>query len=573
MAMLYAKYLEVGKPNGLSFKKYLKVIGFVNDAEGKRGKDDGWSSQLASTERRRGGAQRIEVPKQKVQGKLTVMVLLVDFADKVGNRSVSDFETMLFSKGRYLTGSMRDFFAEASLGKVDVQGTVHGWLRLPETYAFYAGEDSGTGTYPRNAQRMAEDAIRVAKESGVPFPNELDLFRNGQVTSLFIVHAGPGAEVQTSAALRLRNIWSHKWFMPNPVTVGDNLEASVYLTVPEDAKVGVCAHELGHLAFQWEDFYDPNYAEDGSEWDGAGNWDLMAGGSYNGGGSTPAHPAGLHKYQHGWVDVQVVKTSTEITLPPYTPSQGKIIQAISPEYAQGKQYLIIENRARRGFDSYLPGEGLLVWRVDEAEHMFKPDRPALLLLQADGHHDLEQAGDWNAGDAGDPFPGSTNQTELTDTGIVSTTFPGGTPSGLALRNIKRDPITGEVSFKIEIGKTKAGILNGRAEPQKNIPDASSRGVSSTITIAGAGNVKEVAVSVSIIHDYSSDLRIELKGPGGQTAVLFDRAGGNTAFVPHIYRPAAFKGKPATGNWTLNVSDLVKADVGKLNAWTLDITLA
>jgi transposase len=31
-----------------------------------------------------------------------------------------------------------------------------------------------------------------------------------------------------------------------------------YLTFPEDCKMGVCAHELGHLAFQWEDFYDPN---------------------------------------------------------------------------------------------------------------------------------------------------------------------------------------------------------------------------------------------------------------------------------------------------------------------------
>jgi hypothetical protein len=26
-------------------------------------------------------------------------------------------------------------------------------------------------------------------------------------------------------------------------------------------------------------FYDPNYDEDGMEWDGSGVWDLMAGGS------------------------------------------------------------------------------------------------------------------------------------------------------------------------------------------------------------------------------------------------------------------------------------------------------
>ena len=60
------------------------------------------------------------------------------------------------------------------------------------------------------------------------------------------------------------NIWSHKADLQKAVKVNPRPIANNYLTIPEDAKMGVCAHELEHLLFQWDDFYDPNYDEDGS---------------------------------------------------------------------------------------------------------------------------------------------------------------------------------------------------------------------------------------------------------------------------------------------------------------------
>ena len=77
---------------------------------------------------------------------------------------------------------------------------------------------------------------------------------------------------------------------------GDQIYA--YLTVPEDARIGVCAHELGHLLFGWPDLYDTDNTSDG-----IGNWCLMAGGSWNGGGDTPAHPSAWCKAQQEWVTV------------------------------------------------------------------------------------------------------------------------------------------------------------------------------------------------------------------------------------------------------------------------------
>ena len=62
----------------------------------------------------------------------------------------------------------------------------------------------------------------------------------------------------------------------------------------------------------------------------------------------------------------------------------------------------------------------------------------MLLMQADGRHDLENANDADEGDPGDPFPGSSARHDLGDRGQVSTSFPGQKRSGVSLRNITVD---------------------------------------------------------------------------------------------------------------------------------------
>ncbi len=444
IAHLHAEYLRHRaryKGRRLSFKRYLQRIGFTDPAAGLQRADTGTRSTVTP------GMELVAVPSRKVTGTLRIIVLLVDFPDNKGARAVSEYEDMLFSRSTFQTGSLRDFYAEASRAHVDVLGSVHGWLRMPKPYWYYVNNRSGTGPYPRNAQKLAEDAVKAALKKKVPFKADLDKFGDGAITGLFVVHAGRGAEVMHTTADQNKAIWSHKADMANAVKVSSGLAATNYLTVPEDCHMGVCAHELGHLAFQWDDFYDPNYDEDGSYWDGSGVWDLMAGGSWNNGGLTPAHPAGLHKSQHGWVDVrEITSTALQVVLPPYSKEAGKVLRIRSPKFA-ATQCLILENRRRKGFDRMLPGSGLLVWRVDTRMEQINPDKPAMLLLEADGRHDMEAGGDLDEGDAGDPFPGSAKKTSLGDTGATSTSFPG-VPSGVKLANISLDPGTGNVHLDV-----------------------------------------------------------------------------------------------------------------------------
>ena len=466
MAMLFMEYRRSGKMKTMTFREYLKSINFVNPAKDIVGMDD-------AARFRRGPAgpelipELIDVPSRPVIGKLRVKVLMVDFPDRKGALTVNHYNDMLFSKSTYPTGSMRDYYKEVSVGKVEIAGSVHGWLRMPNAYSYYTNNESGLGekAYPHNAQRLAEDAVKAALRSGVKFEKELDNLKQGIITALFIVHAGRGAEELKPRSESGKEIWSHKWSMLNPVQIVKGLAASIYLMVSQDCKVGVCAHELGHLAFQWQDFYDPNYAEDGNEWDGSGVWDLMAGGSYNGDGMCPAHPAGLHKLQHGWVKVTTVEKSQSLTLKPCTAKSGHVCKIVSPSYG-AKQYLVLENRKKSGFDHHLPGEGLLVWRIDEKGEMEAADRPGMLLIQADGRHDLEKPDDWNEGDAGDPFPGKNKKNQLKDTGKINTSFPGSPRSGVTLDNICRDPATGVIKLNVKMSGTGASTQKKKGQPKK-----------------------------------------------------------------------------------------------------------
>lgn len=462
--------------SGVTFAQYLESIGFVDPSVDTVGMDDRVLAKAAATG---SGVELISIPERKVQGVLKVMVLLVDFEDRPGSKEVGHYEDLLFSKDKHPTGSMRDYYAEVSRGKVDVVGSVHGWLRMPHPYSYYVNNASGTNpdTYPRNCKRLAEDAAGAALAAGVAFDSDLDKLGQGFVTALFIVHSGRGAEHLQTVAEQKQHIWSHKWNVEKPVEVASHLNVTTYLVVNQDCKVGVCAHELGHLAFQWQDFYDPNYKDDGEYWAGSGSWDLMASGSHNYGGARPAHPAGLHKMQHGWVPVQTVEQSTSLVIKPIDAAGGKLVKIRSNAFADD-QYLLLENRRLHGFDKHLPGEGLLVWRVDESKEMFAPATPGLQLVQADGRQQLETPSEENQGDDSDPFPGSEGVTQLKETGRASTSFPG-RKSGIVLSNIAVDG-NGWVTLDVEIGGSGPVAAKATAKaaakktPAKKRPAASRK---------------------------------------------------------------------------------------------------
>lgn len=124
----------------------------------------------------------------------------------------------------------------------------------------------------------------------------------------------------------------------------------------------------------------------------------------------------------------------------------------------------------------------------------------------------------------------------------------------------------------------ASVIRSEAMPGASIPDNTPAGITSAIAVNGSGAVRAIKVGVDITHTYIGDLRVELVGPAGRSAVLHDRSGHDRDNLIATYTSAAqaglagFVGQSVQGAWTLRVADLAGRDVGKLNRWELEITL-
>lgn len=377
-------------------------------------------------------------------GTRKALVLLVDFSDKAAKEKQQHYKDMLFSQGTYPTGSLCDYYWEASYNKLRITGEVSGdggktagWHRAPQSYSYYANGNYGIyGDYPQNAQKLVEDIVDLAANY-VKF-SDYDNDGDGFVDALFIVHAGQGAEVTGN----VNDIWSHQWSI-KPKTV-DGVKVCDYSMEPEDGNIGVFCHELGHV-FGLPDLYDYGYDSAG-----VGTWDIMAAGSWNNGGLTPAHFGSWCKIKLGWLDPVVIFNKKQtVAIKPYTNNAQVYKLPIKNE--NSKEYYLIENRRQLGFDKYLPGQGAIILHVDENQQNNDDQNHYLVdIEQCDGRSDLNKNA--NRGDATDAYPSGGNA-EFTINSTPSCKAYNGTDSGVAVTNIKLsgEDITADISVILNTG--------------------------------------------------------------------------------------------------------------------------
>ena len=321
----------------------------------------------------------------------------------------------LFGRSRGDTVSYADYWREVSGGLLRIEGQVTPWLTLKKPAQHYlAAEQFGWSSFGRTAELREE--VLAAADRQIDFaefdndgpdgaPNSGD--DDGYVDFVAIVYALPCPGEHRAGA-----IWPHRAAMPpyESQTVGANgrpIRIADYMILPAvDAEscgplqIGVLAHETGH-ALGLPDLYD----YDGSS-QGIGAWGLMGTGSHAAHHS-PSHLSAWEKEQLGWVRVSWIHQADSAVH--FEPVQRT--RTVYRFDGESGEYLLLENRQRIGSDRYLPGSGLLVWRVDPERAelgAWNSDerRAAVSLVEADGRNDLSRG---FRADAGDPFPGRTTR--------------------------------------------------------------------------------------------------------------------------------------------------------------------
>src|SRR5213083_605687 len=332
-------------------------------------------------------------------GVARILVLLIQFSDTAANPSHDGayFDSRLNATGGSVR-SVRTYYQEVSRGALTLNATIIStWFTSAHPMSYY-GADSSTGVDDANGPiyRLVVEAVRLADPS-VNFAS-FDTNGDGVVDHLMVVHAGAGQESNPG---QKDLIWSHRWAVldADPTTPGsqsltaDGVQIYGYTMESEDFVVGTVTHEFGH-DLGLPDLYDT----DGSS-HGAGIWDIMSLGSWNGNpaGSSPAHMSAWSLMRLGWVTPTDVTTSLVGTSIDAVETSGRVFRLNNP--GNSLEYFLIENRQPLGFDAGLPGSGLLIWHVDDSQTSNDQDNHRLL--------DLEEADEGVSGDrptdSGDPW--------------------------------------------------------------------------------------------------------------------------------------------------------------------------
>lgn len=513
--------------------------------------------EVAGTARVFGANRGLLTGRRVSEGLVRGLTILVQFADVTATTTTAEVDALLNEEGYARNGnagSVRDYFLEQSGGKLDYRNTVVGPVTLPQPQAFYVQNS------------LVQPALDAAvSQFGVDL-RTFDSRGQGIVDAVNFLYAG--------RTLYQGELWPHngeRRLVYGPVRTTFYMLTSMGRS-PVDLTIGTFCHESAHLLCRFPDLYD--YGErdgDLEESAGIGSFCLMGSGNHLGNGRRPAAICAYLKDLVDWYDERVIVNSPGV----HTATAGEAARVLKFETPRPNEYFLVENRTAIGRDAALPSSGLAVYHCDtlgsnEWEEGTRERHYQVALLQADGHRDLEHNG--NLGDATDLY-GARAGIALSDATTPSSRMWDGTDSGLTISEITAPGPqiqfrtgTPEVPAPDPVTTTVADLL---------IPDDSPAGARSTITLATAGTLTGLVVSVDILHPYVGDLRVRLLAPDGTAAVLRDKVGGSADDVHDVYDSATpgsplavLLGRPAAGAWTLHVVDTARRDTGRLNRWGL-----
>ncbi len=319
------------------------------------------------------------------KGSKKALVILAAFSDKSfskGDDAIVKFYDEVLNQEGYsqngAAGSVHDYFKDMSRGEFGLTFDIVGPVKVSKSATYYGGPSPIMGGADHIGEFITE-AIKKADEKCDIDWKKYDWDDDGEVEQVFVLYAGYGQATGGPTG----TIWPNAWTLDEALQNSDGnggfsidgvfinqyaCSNELYLdsgTVPMG--LGVFCHEFSHC-MGLPDMYDTNYGSTPT----MGDWDLLAGGSYNGPQGIGWCPAGWTSYERayaGWLELTELKA-------------GDIIKGMtSLEEADGKAYVIyndnhkdeyylLENHKGMGWDKYTPENGLLIIHVDYDKDLF-----------------------------------------------------------------------------------------------------------------------------------------------------------------------------------------------------------
>lgn len=374
--------------------------------------------------------QRAESPHKLIDyNKFKGLVILAEYSDRKFMRDdVLDFYKDMTSKEDWTgytdhnsrrwvscTGSVSDYFRDNSFGIFKPTFDILGPIELD-----YKCTDM------KQASMSVEIMLDVlSKAEAQTDLSQYDIDNDGYLDMVYIIYAGYGSNISGNDE---NYLWPHannytgysrymKWSFD-----GKYIGRFACSTEISDSEVrggtsldgiGTICHEFSHV-LGLMDHYDANYEEDGRSAD-PGSWDVMAGGNYLNDSRTPA---GYNAYERAFLGFAEAPTKIDGEGSFSLEQIGKNGKSYRIDSPNKDEYFLLENRQKSfKWDAYLPGVGMLVFRVDESDPDVwqsnsvntNPAHNYFKLVRANGDH---VQGGYSIDGAGDAFPGTANVKEL-----------------------------------------------------------------------------------------------------------------------------------------------------------------
>lgn len=336
-------------------------------------------------------------------------------------------------------GSVSQYFNDMSQGKFAPQFDIVGPVTVSKNSAYYGSNTGGTDA---NFKEMIAEACKNVS-TNVNFA-DYDQDNDGYIDLVYIIYAGYSEsfggnsadclwpksgsatfnEPETNISLKLNDKMISRYGINNELngTPKNWIEGKPLLN-----GIGLFCHEFSHT-MGLPDLY-PTVEASRVDNQNPEYWDLMDGGEYTYNGYFPTPYSPWEMDVMGWTDpIELGDEAKQVSLNSYATS--RTAYKINGE---NDEYLLIQNIQTdgwwRGITKAFKTTGMLVWRIDYPYQTVSLDNrlnnekgyPNVMIVPADG----DVISDYNHGDGkrwtdedynlslqADPFPGTTNKTEL-----------------------------------------------------------------------------------------------------------------------------------------------------------------